>query len=503
MSTTEAAVETAPLDFRLLPAAALCWLTTLFGILLGWRVALGMFVVLAVVAAAVFVAFRYRAALALRVGAGVIAALLLAAGFSLAVCVRSHASTTHPLAELGEGAYVTATVVLSDDPKPMRSPGGPAWVTVPAQLREIRIAAGASAIGGAVVVMAPADSWRMLLPGQEVEVRGSVRPPRHSDLTVAVIRATGPPRRLEAPSRLQRFAGDVRTRFAEAASEALPGAEGGLLPGLVVGDTSALPDGVREEFRAAGLSHLTAVSGANVAILLGAVLLSVRGLTLGPRTGVVLAALALAMFVVIARPSPSVLRAAVMGAVGLLALVTGRRKQAIPALATAVIVLLAVYPALAVDFGFALSVLATAGLILLAPTWADWLRARGVPRAAAEMLAVATAAFAVTTPVVAAMSGTVSTVSIVANLLVGVVIAPITVVGAIAAVLASVWFPAAVVVARCLGPPLSWLIWVAEQAAAFPGASITVPSGIPGAVLALSGVVAVGVGIRIAVGRTR
>ena len=89
------------------------------------------------------------------------------------------------------------------------------------------------------------------------------------------------------------------------------------------------------EFRTAGLTHLTAVSGANVTIVCGAVLLT-AGLV-GPRAAVVLAAFALLAFVVVVQPSASVLRAAVMGAITLLAVVSHRRRQAIPALSASVL----------------------------------------------------------------------------------------------------------------------------------------------------------------------
>ncbi|MFD4182496.1 ComEC/Rec2 family competence protein [Rhodococcus sp. NPDC058514] len=279
----------------------------------------------------------------------------------------------------------------------------------------------------------------------------------------------------------QRAAGAVRDRFAAAAQSALPPDAAGLLPGLVVGDTSALPGGVRDDFTAAGLSHLTAVSGANISILIGAVLLLMRALALGPRTSAVVAALALAAFVVLARPSPSVLRAAVMGSIGLLALMTGRRKQAMPALGAAVIVLLALFPALAVDFGFALSVAATAALVLVAPGWVRWLRARGWPRALAEAVAVAAAAYVATVPIVAAMSGTLSTVAVVANIAVAPVIAPVTVIGAVGAVGAAVWLPLGELTVRATGPPLWWLLRVAEWASGAPGATVFVPSGFGGA----------------------
>jgi competence protein ComEC len=270
----------------------------------------------------------------------------------------------------------------------------------------------------------------------------------------------------------------------------------GLLPGLVVGDTSALPREVKDDFTATGLTHLTAVSGANVSILLGAVLLLVRGVGLGPRAGAALAAAALIAFVVIARPSPSVLRAAAMGSIALLALVTGRRKQAMPALAAGVIALLAWSPELAVDFGFVLSATATAGLIVIAPVWVDVLVGRGWPRAVAETVAVSVAAFAVTAPIVAAMAGTVSLVSVCANILVAPVVGVITVAGAITALIAGVSLPVAEVVVRVTQWPLWWLVIVAERGARIPGASIPVPSGPAGAAIVLGAIAALGVALR-------
>ena len=185
---------------------------------------------------------------------------------------------------------------------------------------------------------------------------------------------------------MQRAAGLLRAGLRRAVAP-LPDAERGLLPGLVVGDTSRLDPGLREDFRTVGLTHLTAVSGTNVAIVTGAVLLLARRLGLGLRAGPVLAAVALAGFVVLARPSPSVLRAAVMGVVGLLALSSGNRTAAMPALAAAVVVLVLWDPDLAATPGFALSVLATGGLLVLAPGWRAAL-ARRMPGWLADALAV-------------------------------------------------------------------------------------------------------------------
>ncbi len=135
--------------------------------------------------------------------------------------------------------------------------------------------------------------------------------------------AVGAPVRLGAPSALQRAAGRLRAGLQQACAP-LPDEPGGLLPGLVVGDTSRLPDAVEEDFRATGMTHLNAVSGSNVAIVVGAVLLLARWARAGPVLAVGLCGLALVGFVILVRPSPSVVRAATMGAIGLAALAAGR-----------------------------------------------------------------------------------------------------------------------------------------------------------------------------------
>jgi competence protein ComEC len=262
-----------------------------------------------------------------------------------------------------------------------------------------------------------------------------------------------------------------------------------MLPALVLGDTTAVPAGVTAEFRAAGLTHLTAVSGANVTIVCGAVLLSAA--VLGPRAAVALAGLALVAFVVVVQPSASVLRAAVMGGITLVAMVTHRRRQAIPALAASVLLLLIAAPELAVDVGFALSVAATAGLVVIAPVWSRRLCARAWPKPLADAVSIALAAQLVTAPLVAGISGSASLVSVLANVLVAPVIPPVTVIGTAAAALCPLWPAGAGLLIRFTGPQLWWLLTVAHRAAAIPAATVPVPSGWPGVGL----VALVGIGL--------
>ncbi len=241
--------------------------------------------------------------------------------------------------------------------------------------------------------------------------------------------------------------------------------------------------GLQENFRSTGMTHLTAVSGANVAIILGVVLYAVRWARAGPVVTALVCAVALAGFVILARPSASVVRAAAMGAIGLLGLAAGRPRAAVPALAAGVAGLIFVDPELAGDIGFALSVLATGGLLLLAPKWRDALQRRGWPAWAAEALAVPAAAQVTCGPVVAGISASVSFVAVPANLLVVPAIAPATLLGVSAAVLSPVWPTGAEFAAWAGQWPTRWLVLVATRGANVPAGALPWPGGVLGALL--------------------
>ena len=162
-------------------------------------------------------------------------------------------------------------------------------------------------------------------------------------------------------------------------------------------------------------------------------------------------------------------------------MLSSRRRQAIPALSAAVLILLAVAPQLAVDAGFALSVLATAALVVIAPVWSRRLAAKGCPKPLADGLAVALAAQVVTAPLVAGISGRVSLVAAAANLAVAAVIAPITVLGSAAAVMCVLWPPGAQLLIRFTGPELWWVSKVAHVAGRCArGDRARFPSGLAG-----------------------
>lgn len=477
------------LDARLVPSAAAAWSVTALGAYLGPPATVVVVAVATTGIVLLAIVFRLRPDDRARI---VLAVLVVAAGYAGAVSIHMWSAHTHPLAQLPAGTWVTVVVEPTDDPRTVR--GGfsdTPQVRIPVAVRHVERGSDAVTVGGRAVLFASADGWSDLLPGQQVTMRGRVHPATGPGTVVAILRADGDPREVRDPPPWQRWAGTIRDRFAAACESVLPPASAGLLPGLVVGDTRGLPEDVREDFRVAGLAHLTAVSGANVSVVLGAVLLLVRGAGIGPRTGAVLAGVVLVAFVIVARPSPSVVRAAAMGSVTLLAFVVGRERTALPALAAAVGVLLLIRPDLAVDVGFALSVVATAALVIVAPVWAHRLQQRRWPRAVAETCAVAVAAYVVTAPIVAAATGAVSVVAVAANILVVPVVAPLTVLGSVVTVVASVSPGAAEVVARGAAPMLWWMLTVADRAADLPSAEFSVPQGVPGA-LAVVLVIVVG-----------
>lgn len=470
-----------PPDLRLVPAALAVWAVVLLGMGLGPWAGAGA----AVAGAVVALLARRRAAVLAVAGCAAAAGVVIGAQ-TLLVAI-------HPLYQQAQrGAAATVRVVLDDDPRPVRGadygsqPGGATQVLVAATLYEATAGPGRWVGGGRVLLLAPVEGWAGLLPGQAVTAEGLLAPPTRSDLVVAVLRVRGPPSRVAPPPWWQTAAGGLRSGLRDAATAALPEAEAGLLPGLTVGDRTGLTAESEDDFRAAGLTHLLAVSGANLAIVSGVLIAVLRRLRADPRLVAVLAGAAVVGFVVLARPSPSVVRAGVMGAVVLLAMASGRGRSAMPALAAAVLVLLPLDPALASDPGFALSVVATAALVLLAPGLARALRRRRVPGWAAEALAVSTAAFVVTAPIVAGLSGQVGPVSVLANLLAAPAVAPATVLGVLAALVSPAAAPVAQALAWMAGPFVGWLVLVADRSAGISRATIPWPAGVDGALLLLA-----------------
>jgi competence protein ComEC len=234
--------------------------------------------------------------------------------------------------------------------------------------------------------------------------------------------------------------GEIRQRGSAGLGQGMPAREAALARGFVLGEDDQIDGKTEEDFRRAGLSHLIAVSGQNVTLLalLAMPLLGALGIPLRERLVWVLALIA--VYVPVAGAGPSIQRAGVMGALGLLATLSGRRTSRLYALALAALVTLAVDPSIAADVGWQLSFAALLGILLLASPLRERLLGLLGPgrwrRALAEGVAVTVAATLATAPLIAFHFETLSTTTLLANVLALPAVAPAMWLGMCAAGLA-------------------------------------------------------------------
>lgn len=233
--------------------------------------------------------------------------------------------------------------------------------------------------------------------------------------------------------------GEIRARASAGLGQRMPSREAELARGFVLGEDEGIDERTQEEFRRAGLSHLLAVSGENVTLLalLAMPLLGALGIPLRERLLWVLALIA--VYVPVAGAGPSIQRAGVMGALGVLATLGGRRGSRLYALALAAIVTLAIDPGVAADVGWQLSFAAVLGILLLATPLRRAIVARLGPgrwrRALAEGVAVTVAATLATAPLIAFHFETLSTTTLAANVLAMPAVAPAMWLGMLSAAL--------------------------------------------------------------------
>jgi competence protein ComEC len=395
---------------------------------------------------------------------------------AVAVVTALHADRVRggPVAGLAaDGAAVSVTGTVSADPRRTDGRYGD-LVIVRVDIREVTGRGATYAVASPVLVMGD-DSWAGVPLGSTVRASGRLGEADGDDLA-GVLGARGPPVVGADPDPWWDGAAAVRASIRDAVAHR-PDAERALVPALVDGDDAQVDEALAADFRTTGLTHLLAVSGTNLTLVVGFLLVLARWCRVRGRWLYLVGALGIVGFVLLARTEPSVLRAAVMGTVALFAMGTDGHRRGTRALGVAVLALLLVQPGLAVSAGFALSVLATAGILLLAPAWRDAL-ARWLPRWAAEAVAIPLAAQLACTPVVAAISGQVSLVAVVANLVVAPVVGPATVLGLGAGLAGLVWDPAGRLLGTGAGWCVAWIVAVATRGADLPTAAVGWGTGV-------------------------
>lgn len=331
----------------------------------------------------------------------------------------------------------------------------------------------------------PDDRWH---PGARVLVTGSLvrGPPAELaayEVRVSSLRYVGP------ASGIGRWTGPAAAALrASLHAVAAETAGAALVPGLAVGDTTLVSDDLDRVMRESSLSHLTAVSGSNCALVITAMTAAAKRLGLGRRMRILCGAAALGGFVIIVGPDASVQRAAIMAVVLLVSSYGGKRRHALPALGLATITLLIADPWQSIQPGFALSVTATAGILLWAAPLEAWLRSRvRLPRLLALPLAVAAVAQFACAPLLLLLQPGLPVGGVLANLLA----APAAPLGTGLGMIALLTLPVSASVGTCvLGIavlPARWIEAAGAVSSSLPGARWYWPEGWPGAAL-LAGV---------------
>ncbi len=362
-----------------------------------------------------------------RFALAVLAALLASVACTQrALDGAAHSALTKPIAAR---ATVAVRGALADDPD-----GGPYWARV-----LVRVAGfdGGAPVGRTVLLSARGDAAariRLLEAGDRVTVTGWLEPLSGFDTRLRWRHAVGELHALDLTafdppaSPVLRVANLLRARVLRGGNH-LPATERALVAGFLLGDTRALPPEVEEEFRAAGLTHLLAVSGANVAFVLALVAPVLRRLSL--RTQLVGGLAVVVLFGTMTRWEPSVLRACVMAACSMVGLYLGRPSVGVRTLALAALVLLLADPFLLHSVGFLLSVGASAGIVVLSGRIGAHLRG---PRWLRETLAITLAAQVGVAPVLIPVFGSIPLAAVPANLLAVPLAAPLTIWGLLSGV---------------------------------------------------------------------
>jgi competence protein ComEC len=438
------------------------------------------------VTAAATLSLLARAAKRARTGrhfASRLPAVVLAGGAVALVCTSAFAlgHLRHPSGLEGGRSWAgVAVITITGVAKPAASAAfgaddGGQRVTVDAVLDSFATGGTRTEARAPALVFATIAHGAHLPIGASFRVHGTLTPLSPGESHEFLLFARDEPRAERGPPWNLAWADAVRTGFRQTTAD-LPGDGADLLAGLAIGDDSGVSPALHDAMTVSGLTHLTAVSGANCAIVVSAVMLVGGALGLRRRIRVAVSILVLALFVVLVTPEPSVLRAATMAVIVLVALAAGRPSSGVPPLCLSVVVLLALDPWLARSAGFVLSVLATGGLLLLTRPLAS-VGERFLPRWLALAVAVPVAAQLACQPVLFLLTPQITPYTLPANILAEPAAAAVSVLGLVVCLLGVIAPPLGVLVAWLPWAPSAWIAAVARFFASAPFAAIPVTDG--------------------------
>lgn len=392
--------------------------------------------------------------------------------------------TSGPAALAEQGASATVRVQLVGDPV-IKAGRHPPLAVARAEMRRLDARGETWMARQPVVIFASSglvEDFDHAESGAVYEVKGLLAPADEQSPESMVIRARWLSAQISPPGIVDRWVNDLRAGL-RASTAFSPADQAALLPSLVVGDTAGITDEMDEQFKLTSLSHLMAVSGSNLSLMLVVLLALTRALGVRGWWIRLVGLVGVAFFVLVCRGEPSVVRAAAMGLVAVSAVGVGKGRRSVRNLALAVLCLMMIDPWLSRSWGFSLSVAACSGIALWAPGWVEAVSA-WAPRWLAEALAIPLAAQLATQPLITALSGRVSVIGVLANVVAGPFVGPATVLG-----LAAMCTMAIPVLPVVLGWLAGWcvqpILLIAAWGAGLPSAAMDWPATPTGIALAV------------------
>lgn len=453
-------------DLRMLPIGAAAWGGAAAGVIgLNW-----LFIAcLSVGLSALFYFTKRRILLAVM--------LVLVASFALSSW-RASVKVSDPIAVAAEtNSVVQVKARIKTDPVVLESGNRAAACRAEAKVTSARIRNNNVSLSTSVYLYGSgqlADDLKKVSVGSEVSITAKARPTeRHQrqSASLSVLKLE----QISKPGALDELTNRIRSGL-RASMAWSPAAQAGLVPSLVVGDTSNLSDEIEKSFKDTGLTHLTAVSGTNLTLLLAFVLPVAKLAGVRGRWLYLVSFSCVGMFILICRTEPSVLRAAAMGLIAMAATgLAADKRRGLRQLGGAVTALTLIDPWLALSWGFALSVTASFSILWWASDWQLKLR-RWLPGPAAEAVAIPLAAQLGTQPLVTCLSSQLSVVGLFANALSGPFVGPVTVLGFVAAFVSMISPQLASTIGLIAGLSVQPIITLADFFASLPGASLQIPA---------------------------
>ena len=373
---------------------------------------------------------------------------------------------------------IHARVVLETDPAP---PSSGFSATRSARARIETISVGEEWIPSNATALVRTPGWQDAARGDVYEVWGSLDATFAADTpSVGTIRVRRT-QLIERPGGLSAWMRSTHRAFAHACAP-LPRDARSLVPGMAIGDDRAMPADLALAMKTTSLTHLTAVSGSHIVIVLTTVTLVVparKPLRLGATI------LVLGTILILVGPDPSVVRSVCVAAVAALGLILGRDGQSIAALGAVVIATLLIDPWSSRSYGFALS--AMAALAVVGPSAAlvrrCHRRIRGDTRVGkalrrlVEMVCVPAFAELATAPLIVSLSGNVPVWGIVANVIAEPAVPIATVAGLAGALISPLSIRGASACAVLASWATAWIAGAARMCASLPGNGVHVPGG--------------------------